>query len=60
MRERWADDAKEVRELCIVAIEKRNEFRLYIRWLEAEIRELAKTPLPEKSEPKQLILPFAT
>jgi len=60
MHERWADYAKEVRELCIVAIEKRNEFRLYIRWLEAEIRELAKTPLPEKSEPKQLILPFAT
>ena len=60
MRERWADYAKEVRELCIVAIEKRNEFRLYIRWLEAEIPELAKTPLPEKSEPKQLILPFAT
>jgi len=60
MRERWTDYAKEVRELCIVAIEKRNEFRLYIRWLEAEIRELAKTPPPEKAEPKQLILPFAT
>jgi hypothetical protein len=60
MRERWTDYAKEVRELCIVAIEKRNEFRLYIRWLEAEIRKLAKTPLPEKVEPKQLILPFAT
>jgi hypothetical protein len=59
MREHWTDYAKEVRELCIVAIEKRNKFRLYIRWLEAEIRKLAKTPLPKKSEPKQLSLPFS-
>jgi hypothetical protein len=58
MRERWINYAKEARQLCIAAIEKRSSFRLYIRWLEAEIRKLAQTPLPEKSEPKQLSLPF--
>ena len=58
MRERWPDYAGEVRKLCVAAIEKRNSFRLYIRWLEGEIRKLAKPPSREKSEPTQLTLPF--
>jgi hypothetical protein len=59
MRERWPDYAESVRELCIAAIEKRHTHRQYIRWLEQEIRQLAKAPKREKStHPAQLFLPF--
>ncbi len=58
MRERWRDYAEEVRKLCISAIKKRENFRLYIRWLEAEIRRLAKGSRREQSAPEQLCLPF--
>jgi hypothetical protein len=59
MRERWLDYAESVRELCIAAIEKRHTQRQYIRWLEQEIRALAKTPKRQKSTgPAQLFLPF--
>jgi len=58
MRECWPDYAEEVRKLCVAAIEKRHSFRLYIRWLEAEIRKLRKVPSREKNEPAQLALPF--
>ena len=58
MRERWLDYSEEVRKLCVAAIEKRNSFRLYIRWLEAEIRKLGKVPSREESEAAQLVLPF--
>jgi hypothetical protein len=59
MRERWPDYAESVRELCIAAIEKRHTQRQYIRWLEQEIRQLAKAPKREKSTgPAQLLLPF--
>ena len=59
MREHWPDYAEAVRNLCIAAIEKRHTQRQYIRWLEQEIRELAKTPKREKSTgPAQLLLPF--
>ena len=58
MRERWPDYAEEVRKLCIAAIEKRNNFRLYIRWLETEIRKLGGMLSREKSAPAQLTLPF--
>ncbi len=59
MRERWPEYAESVRELCIAAIEKRHTQRQYIRWLEQEIRALAKAPKREKSSgPAQLFLPF--
>ena len=59
MRERWPDYAESVRDLCIAAIEKRHTQRQYIRWLEQEIRQLAKAPKPQKSTgPAQLFLPF--
>lgn len=59
IREHWPDYADQVRELCIAAIEKRHTQRFYIRWLEQEIRQLAKAPKREKSTgPAQLFLPF--
>jgi hypothetical protein len=59
MRERWPDYADAVRKLCIDAIEKRHTQRQYIRWLEAEIRQLVKTVKPQKlAGPAQLALPF--
>ena len=59
MREGWPQYAEAVRELCIAAIEKRHIQRQYIRWLEQEIRELAKAPKRQKSTgPGQLFLPF--
>lgn len=59
MRERWPDYAESVRELCITAIAKRHTQRQYIRWLEQEIRQLAKAPRREKPPASgQLFLPF--
>lgn len=59
MRERWPDYAESVRELCIAAIAKRHTQRQYIRWLEQEIRQLAKAPRRENPTASgQLILPF--
>ena len=46
IREHWQDYAGEVRDLCIAAIEKRHTHRLYIRWLEDELRKLAKNRGP--------------
>jgi hypothetical protein len=58
MRERWAEYSESVRELCIAAIEKRHTQRHYIRWLEDEIRKLAKAPVEKKIASAQLALPF--
>jgi hypothetical protein len=58
VREHWPAYAERVRELCIAAIEKRHTHRLYIRWLEQEIRKLAKKPVQQKIPPGQLSLPF--
>lgn len=61
MRDRWPLFAEAVRDLCIAAIEKRPTERRYIRWLEEEIRKLAKTPPRQKaSGSTQLDLPFVT
>jgi len=60
LREHWLDYAQPVRELCIAAIEKRHTHRLYIRWLEQEIRKLARKPVPQKIPPGQLSLPFVS
>src|SRR3972149_2826253 len=57
MRDRWPAYPQAVRDLCIAAIEKRKSHRLYIRWLEAEIRRLPQRS-PENISPEQLELPF--
>lgn len=59
LRERWPEYAESVRELCIAAIDKRHTQRQYIRWLDQEIRQLAKAPKREKSTGSaQLFLRF--
>ena len=58
IRDRWPDYANEVRDLCVAAIEKRHTHRHYIRWLEEELRKLAKTPRARDPQPDQLRLPF--
>jgi hypothetical protein len=59
IRERWPDYAEAIRQLCIAAIEKRQHHRLYIRWLESEIRKLPTSEPPTKSKrPIQLLLPL--
>ena len=58
IREQWPDYADQVRDLCIAAIEKRPTQRLYIRWLEAELRKLVKTRPATKLQAHQLWLPF--
>jgi hypothetical protein len=58
MREGWVHYADDVRKLCIAAIETRKKNRLYIRWLEAELRQLGRK-LPVKKSGEQLSLPFS-
>jgi len=58
IRDHWPDYADRVRELCIAAIEKRHTQRFYIRWLEDELRKLAKTSRAENLRVDQLSLPF--
>jgi hypothetical protein len=59
VREQWPDYAEPVRNLCAAAIEKRRSHRLYIRWLEHEIRQLPRS-LPDQKPGEQLILPFTS
>jgi hypothetical protein len=59
VRERWPEYGGQVRELCIAAIEKRQTHRSYIRWLEAELRILAKSAPTNEPKPAQLTLPFS-
>ena len=58
IRERWADYALSVRDLCIAAIEKRHIHRQYIRWLEDEISKLPQALSQEKIATAQMTLPF--
>lgn len=58
VRKHWPRYAKSVRALCIMAIEKRKTHRLYIRWLESEVKQLARKPLRESNSFKQLLLPL--
>jgi hypothetical protein len=60
IRQSWPTYAETVRALCIAAIEKRKSQRLYIRWLEAELRKLAHRPRPPGPASRQLELPFVT
>jgi hypothetical protein len=57
IHQNWARYAAAVRALCIAAIEKRKSHRLYIQWLEAEIKNLGQKRSPQKSD-LQLELPF--
>jgi hypothetical protein len=58
VRGKWPQYARSVRSLCVVAIEKRKTYRFYLRWLEAEIKQLARVPLRKSREEKQLPLLF--
>ena len=58
VREKWPEYARSVRSLCIAAIEKRRTYRLYLRWLEAEIKQLARRPLKKARDATQLSLPI--
>ena len=57
VRDQWPRYAEPVRTLCVAAIEKRQSHRLYIRWLESQIRQLPRC-LPEKKSGEQMELPF--
>jgi hypothetical protein len=57
MREDWPRYAKSVRRLCIAALKKRRTHRLYMQWLEAKIKDLAKRPVEPKPG-EQMGLPF--
>jgi hypothetical protein len=59
VRDRWPDYAEKIRQLCIAAIEKRQTYRCYIRWLESEIRKAGESPSQKPNELGQLSLPFA-
>jgi len=57
IREQWPIYAAPVRKLCITAIKRRRNHRLYIRWLESELRQLPRR-WPEKKSGDQLELAF--
>jgi hypothetical protein len=57
--ENWSLYARPIRSLCIAAIKKRQTNRFYIRWLESEIKRLARSTPAAEREPVQLTLPFA-
>jgi hypothetical protein len=57
VRDQWPHYAETVRTLCLAAIKKRPSQRFYIRWLESEIRRLART-LPQPKAGEQMELPF--
>jgi hypothetical protein len=58
VREHWPHYANAVRSLCLAAIEKRPTHRLYIAWLEGQIRQLAQRSLQTNGHGKQLQLLF--
>lgn len=57
VRDQWPRYADSVRALCLAAIEKRLSHRLYIRWLESELRLLTRS-LPKRKSGEQMELPF--
>jgi hypothetical protein len=57
LREDWPRYARTVRRLCIAALKKRRTHRLYMQWLEAKIKDLAKRPVEPKAG-EQMGLPF--
>jgi hypothetical protein len=59
VRKNWPLYAKSVRALCLAAIEKRATHRLYIAWLEEQIRRLAQERLEKLDQGMQLQLSFS-
>jgi hypothetical protein len=59
VRENWPAYAQSVRKLCITALEKRKSHRLYMRWLELQIKDLARRPVSMAKAGNQLPLPFS-
>lgn len=58
VRENWPQYANAVRAFCITAIQKRQNHRTYIRWLENQIRHLVDRRIEEHDGGGQLCLPF--
>lgn len=58
VRANWPRYADAVRSLCVAAIAKRVTYRLYITWLEEQIRELADQNFEGVNHGEQLLLPF--
>lgn len=58
VRKNWPAYARPVRQLCIAALAKRKSYRLYMRWLESRIKDLALRPMAAPKESGQLALPF--
>jgi hypothetical protein len=58
IRANWPSYAQSVRKLCVAAIEKRTSYRLYISWLEEQIRRLARQGLQKSEHGVQMQLPF--
>jgi hypothetical protein len=58
VRENWPTYAQSVRRLCIAALEKRKTYRLYMCWLESQIKDLARKPVTARKDNGQLPLPF--
>ncbi len=58
VRENWPRYAPSVRALCIAAIKRRKTHRFYLKWLEAEIKQLARRSMEKNPERKQLALPL--
>jgi hypothetical protein len=58
VRENWPRYATAVRALCVAAIEKRATRRLYIVWLEDQIRQLSQQGLERRDYGTQLYLTF--
>jgi hypothetical protein len=59
VRDNWPHYARDVRALCRAAIRKRGETRLYIRWLEGELKKLGQKPPRQRAErERQRRLPF--
>jgi len=59
IRANWPSYAGSVRALCVAAIAKRATFRLYIRWLEEQIQQLARENLAGIERGVQMQLDFA-
>jgi hypothetical protein len=58
IRTSWPQYAKSVRALCLAAIEKRATHRLYIRWLEKKLQQLAQQRLEKFNGGVQMELSF--
>jgi len=58
IRANWPQYARSIRALCLIAIEKRATYRLYIRWLEEQFHQLAHQNLERMDSSAQMQLVF--